>query len=322
MIRVQNLTKTFGSLRAVDGISFSIEEGEIVGFLGPNGAGKSTTLRMLTCYIPATSGSAFVAGHDVFRESMAVRRIVGYLPENTPLDAHMRAREYLNFRGRIRGLDRSGRAAAIKRVTDLCWLGDFIDRPIHQLSKGMRQRVGLADALLHDPKVLILDEPTIGLDPAQIRETRNLIRELGKRHTVLLSSHILPEVEATCERTLIIAGGKIVASGSPSELKDRIRGGSRLIAEISGPEADVKAAVSSVEGVEKVACVSDDGWQRLTIEPQKGSDSREAIFKLVKEKGWVLRELRLEVGSLEEFFVQITARQMEGQQTDKREVRA
>jgi ABC-2 type transport system ATP-binding protein len=322
MIRVQNLSKVFGAIRAVDGVSFTIEEGEIVGFLGPNGAGKTTTLRILTCYMPATSGSAWVAGHDVFNESMAVRRVIGYLPENAPLDVHMRAREYLNFRGKIRGLDRAARAAAIKRVIDLCWLGEFIDRPIQQLSKGMRQRVGLGDALLHDPKVLILDEPTIGLDPAQIRETRNLILELAKRHTVLLSSHILPEVEATCQRTIIIAGGKIVAAGSPGELKDRIRGGSRLIAEVSGPAAEIKQAVEALEGVGAVQSEADNGWQRLTIEPKARHDPREAIFKLVKSKGWSLRELRLEVGSLEEFFVQITARQVQDQPTTRREVRS
>jgi ABC-2 type transport system ATP-binding protein len=165
MIRVQNLTKQYGDRRAVDGISFTIEEGEIVGFLGPNGAGKTTTMRILTCYMPATSGTASIAGHDVFSDSLSVRRVVGYLPESTPLDMNMRVREYLSFRGKIRGLDRDQRASGIKRVADLCWLGDFIERPIHQLSKGMKQRVGLADALLHDPKVLILDEPTIGLDP-------------------------------------------------------------------------------------------------------------------------------------------------------------
>ncbi|MFH1419908.1 MAG: ATP-binding cassette domain-containing protein [Planctomycetota bacterium] len=322
MIRVQNLTKLFGAIRAVDGISFTIEKGEIVGFLGPNGAGKTTTLRILTCYMPATGGSASIAEHDVFRESMAVRRVVGYLPENAPLDVHMRTREYLNFRGKIRGLDRSGRESAVKRVTDLCWLGDFIDRPIGHLSKGMRQRVGLADALLHDPMVLILDEPTVGLDPTQIRETRNLIRELAKRHTVLLSSHILPEVEAMCERTMIIADGKIVASGSPNELKERIRGGSKLIAEISGPEGEVKQAVSGVAGVSKVQAETDNGWQRLLIETKSGKDPREEVFKLVKGKGWSLRELRLEVGSLEEFFVQITARQMHKQRETKREVRS
>jgi ABC-2 type transport system ATP-binding protein len=322
MIQVQNLTKTFGDIRAVDGISFNIEEGEIVGFLGPNGAGKTTTLRILTCYIPATSGAASVAGHDVFSESLAVRRIIGYLPENAPLDMHMRVREYLQFRGKIKGLDRSSREGAVKRVTDLCKLGDFIDRPIQQLSKGMRQRVGLADALMHDPKVLILDEPTVGLDPAQIRETRNLIIELAKRHTVLLSSHILPEVEASCQRTIIIASGRIVASGSPGELKERIRGGSRLIAEVAGPAADVRKAISEVDGVSQVEGESDNGWQRLTIETKQHRDPREDIFKLVKSKGWSMRELRLEVGSLEEFFVQITARQMQEQPAGRREVRS
>lgn len=322
MIRVQNLTKVYGDRRAVDGISFSIEEGEIVGFLGPNGAGKTTTLRILTCYMPATSGTASVNGHDVFSDSMAVRRIVGYLPESTPLDVQMRTREYLQFRGKIRGLDRSARESAIKRVAELCWLGDFIDRPIHQLSKGMKQRVGLADALLHDPKVLVLDEPTIGLDPTQIRETRNLIRELARRHTVLLSSHILPEVEATCQRTIIISTGRIVASGSPAELKERIRGGSRLIAEVHGPDGEVKKAVEAVSGISTVHCDSDNGWQRLTIETKRGDDPREEIFKVIKQKGWSLRELRLEVGSLEEFFVQIVAQQMADGRAERREVRS
>ncbi len=320
MIRVQNLTKMYGDRKAVDGISFSIEEGEIVGFLGPNGAGKTTTLRILTCYMPATSGSVTVDGHDVFTESLAVRRVIGYLPESTPLDLHMRVREYLNFRGKIRGLDKSGREGAIKRVTDLCWLGDFIDRPIHQLSKGMRQRVGLADALLHDPKVLILDEPTVGLDPTQIRETRNLIQELAKRHTVLLSSHILPEVEATCQRTIIISGGKIVASGSPEELKRRIRAGSRLIAEVHGAAEDVKKALAALAGVSKVDCHSDNGWQRLTIETRENADPREEIYRVAKSKDWLLRELRLEQGTLEEFFVRITAEQASQQR--RQEVRA
>ncbi|HUN82144.1 MAG TPA: ATP-binding cassette domain-containing protein [Phycisphaerae bacterium] len=322
MIRVQNLTKVYTNRRAVDGISFHIDEGEIVGFLGPNGAGKTTTMRILTCYMPATSGQASVAGHDVFTDSMAVRRVVGYLPESTPLDMNMRVREYLTFRGKIRGLDRPQRESAIRRVVDLCWLGDFIDRPIQQLSKGMKQRVGLADALLHDPKVLILDEPTIGLDPTQIRETRNLIHHLARKHTVLLSSHILPEVEATCERTIIIAAGKIVASGTPSELKERIRGGSRLIAEVSGPNGEVKQALAGVNGVEKVDTDADGSWQRVTIETRRGADPREEIFKVVKQKGWSLRELRLEVGSLEEFFVQIVAQQMAEQRAARQEVKA
>ncbi|MCB9858354.1 MAG: ATP-binding cassette domain-containing protein [Phycisphaerales bacterium] len=309
MIKVKNLTKAFGERIAVNSISFQIEEGEIVGFLGPNGAGKTTTIRILTCYMPATSGAASVAGFDVFSDSMAVRRVIGYLPESTPLDVHMRTREYLTFRGKIRGLDRSERTAAIKRVADLCWLGEFINRPIHQLSKGMRQRVGLADALLHDPKVLVLDEPTVGLDPTQIRETRNLIQELAQRHTVLLSSHILPEVEATCKRTIIIAGGNIVAAGSPDELKARIREGSRLIAELTGDAKELKQAVGQVSGVTHVECATDNGWNRLTIETKKNADPREDIFKLAKEKKWSMRELRLEASTLEEFFVRITAEQ-------------
>lgn len=309
MIEVRDLTKFYGQRCAVDHVSFSVEEGEIVGFLGPNGAGKTTTLRILTCYMPATSGAASVAGHDVFTESLAVRKAIGYLPENVPLYTDMRVREYLHFRGKLRGLDKAARDTGIKRVIEQCWLGDFIERPIQQLSKGMRQRVGLADALLHDPKVLILDEPTVGLDPAQIRETRTLIKDLARRHTVMLSSHILPEVEATCQRTIIIAGGKIVASGTPEQLKDRIRGGSRLIAEIHGPTSDVAGGVEKVSGVKHVAHTANNGWVRLTIDTDKNADPREDIVKMSVQKGWRLREIRLEVGSLEEFFVQITAQQ-------------
>jgi len=316
MIRVQNLTKAYGERRAISGLSFHIQEGEIVGFLGPNGAGKTTTLRILTCYMPATSGSASVAGFDVFTESLKVRNVIGYLPESTPLDAGMRVREYLTFRGKIRGLDRDGRAQAIRRVADLCWLGEFIDRPISQLSKGMKQRVGLADALLHDPKVLILDEPTVGLDPTQIRETRHLIQELAKRHTVLLSSHILHEVEATCQRAIIIAGGKIVASGSPAELKRDIRG--NLIAEVSGPDLEIRKALSQVRGVSELQAESNNGWHRYRIKTQGQDDPREDIFKLVKSNGWSLRELRLEGGSLEEYFVRITAEQAQSKGREAR----
>lgn len=313
MIQVKNLTKYYGPLLAVDNISFKVEEGEIVGFLGPNGAGKSTTLRILTCFHPATSGSATVAGYDVFTQSIDVRRHIGYLPESVPLYPEMRAREYLNFRGKLRGMDRAARETAIKNVCDRCWLGEFLDRPIGQLSKGMKQRVGLADALLHDPKILVLDEPTIGLDPTQIRETRNLVKELAKRHTVILSSHILPEVEATCQRTIIIAKGRIVASGSPAELRERIAGTSRLIAEIRGPQHDVETAVRGVEGVRKVDCSLRDGWNRLAIETAGGQDPREHISKLAAKRDWALREIRLEAGSLEEFFVQITAKQHAGE---------
>jgi ABC-2 type transport system ATP-binding protein len=310
MIKVENLSKWYGPKLAVDNVSFHIHEGEIVGFLGPNGAGKTTTLRVLTCFIPPSAGRASVAGHDVFERSLDVRRMIGYLPENTPLYPEMRVREYLEFRGKLRGLTRSRRRDAIGRATDRCWLGEFVDRPIGQLSKGMRQRVGLAEALLHDPPVLILDEPTIGLDPTQQRETRNLIRDLAKQHTVLLSSHNLPEVEHTCERSLIIAGGRIVASGTPEELKDRIRGGSRLIAEIRGPEQEVTGQIRALAGVKALDAVQQNGWYRLTIETAEGQDVREDIYRLAADRGWGLREIRLEVGSLEEYFVQITARQL------------
>ena len=307
MIQVKNLTKYYGPHLALDHVSFSVAKGEIVGFLGPNGAGKSTALRILTCFMPATSGSASVAGFDVLTQSMEVRKRVGYLPESNPLYPEMRVREFLHFRGKLRGMDRARRLEAIARVTDRCWLGEFVERPIGHLSKGMRQRVGLADALLHDPQVLVFDEPTIGLDPAQIRETRRLITELAQRHTIILSSHILPEVEATCQRLIIIAGGKIRASGSINEVRDRVAVSSRLMAEIKGPKAEVKQAVQQIAGVKSVGTILVDGWNHLRIESQSGHDVREQIANVAGKKGWPLRELRLEVGSLEEFFVQVTA---------------
>ena len=309
MIQVKNLSKWYGPVRAVDDISFRIREGEIVGFLGPNGAGKTTTLRILTCFMPASSGSASVAGHDVFTESMQVREKIGYLPESVPLYPEMRVREYLTFRAKIRGIGSADRPAAIERVTRRCRVTEFIDRPIGQLSRGMRQRVGLSETLIHDPKALILDEPTVGLDPAQIRETRNLIRDLAKSHTVILSSHILPEVEATCERIIVIAAGQIVAKGSPSELKERITSSSRLIAEIRGPADAIKAAVGGLNGVGKVDGSLVDGWNHLIIEAQTGQDVREDIYNMASKNGWALREIRREVASLEDFFVQITAQQ-------------
>lgn len=305
VIEVRNLTRYYGSFRAVDNISFTAQEGEIVGFLGPNGAGKTTTIRILTCYQPASSGTASIGGHDVFNESMAVRRIVGYLPESVPLYVEMRAREYLNFRGKLRGLDRAAREAAIQRVAARCWISDVLNKPIGQLSKGYRQRVGLADALLHNPKVLILDEPTVGLDPTQIRETRSLIRELAQDHTVMLSSHILPEVEATCQRIVIINKGRIVASGTTDELRQRVTGGSRLIAELKGPEAEVNSSLRRLEGVADVQASSNNGWTRVSVATQK--DLREAVYQLSTEKRWPIRELRREIATLEDFFVKIVA---------------
>jgi len=309
MIQVRNLSKRYGSLLAVDNISFDVERGGVVGFLGPNGAGKTTTIRILSCYHPATSGSASVAGFDVFKDSMEVRRRVGYLPESTPLYPEMRVREYLNFRGKLRGLSYQQRVDAIRRVTDRCWLGEFVDRPIGQLSKGMRQRVGLADAIMHDPEVLILDEPTIGLDPTQIRETRNLVKELGERHTVLLSSHILSEVEQTCGRTIIIASGRIVASGSPQELRNRFSAQARVVAEVRGPQQEVESSTRGLSGVQKVEVSSNNGWVRVAVDAKPDLDVREDLYRLTTAKGWMLRELRREGATLEDFFVQVTAEQ-------------
>lgn len=305
MIEVKNLTKQYGSVCAVNGVSFSVGEGEIVGFLGPNGAGKTTTIRVLTCFHPATSGTASVAGFDVFSQSMRVRENVGYLPESVPLYLEMRVREYLQFRSKLRGIDASKRQSTIDRVAERCWIKDVISRPIGQLSKGYRQRVGLADALLHNPKVLILDEPTVGLDPTQIRETRTLIRDLAAEHTVMLSSHILPEVEATCQRLVIINKGRIVASGTPDELRQRVTRSSRLIAELKGAEKDIAGGIRKLSGVEGVEAVANNGWTRVTVSTK--DDLRESIYKLSTEKGWPIRELRGEVASLEDFFVKIVA---------------
>lgn len=312
MIRVVNLTKSYGSFLAVDNISFEVDRGGVVGFLGPNGAGKTTTMRILTCYHPATSGTANVAGFDVFSQSMEVRRRIGYLPESTPLYPEMRVREYLSFRGKLRGLGNLERAKAIERVAERCWLQAFVDRPISQLSKGMKQRVGLADAIMHDPEVLVLDEPTIGLDPTQIRETRSLIRELGERHTVLLSSHILSEVEQVCSRAIIIAGGKIVASGSPQELRDRFSAQSRVVAELRAPREELEQAIRGLAGVQQVEVASNDGWHRLSVQVAANSDVREDIFKVTTQKGWSLREIRRDGATLEDFFVQVTAQQKVG----------
>jgi len=311
MIEVTNLTKDYGSFKAVDDISFHVKQGGVVGFLGPNGAGKTTTMRILTCYHPATSGRAAVAGFDVFTQSMEVRRRIGYLPESTPLYPEMRVREYLNFRGKLRGMSTPLRTQAIDRVTQRCWLGEFIDRPISQLSKGMKQRVGLADAIMHEPELLILDEPTIGLDPTQIRETRSLIRELGTHHTVLLSSHILSEVEQVCDRAIIIAGGKIVASGSLQELRDKLTADAQVVAEMHGPREEIERGLRTLGGVQQVSVAGNNGWHRLTLQVAPNHDIREDVFKMAKEKNWSLREIRRDAATLEDFFIQVTAKQRE-----------
>ena len=310
MIKVKNLTKWYGRTLAVDDISFSVGEHTVVGFLGPNGAGKSTTLRILTCFQPATSGSATVGGFDVFTQSLQVREIVGYVPENMPLYPEMRVREYLMFRAALRGIPVKQRSAAIDRACEQCWLStpeDMTARRTDQLSRGYRQRVGLADCLLHEPKVLVLDEPTIGLDPAQVRAMRDLIRQLGQDRTILLSSHILSEVEQVCGQLIIIAGGKLVAQGTPAELARKVTGGSRIIVETKGGEPkEMAAAVEGVTGVADVATSRAGNWTRLTIGGAAESDLRPEVVAALSDKGYRIRHISLEIATLEDFFVHIT----------------
>jgi ABC-2 type transport system ATP-binding protein len=309
LIEVRELSKAYGTHMAVDRISFDVPKGQIVGFLGPNGAGKSTTLRMLTCYLPPTNGGATVNGFDIFHQSEQVRENLGYLPENVPLYTEMRVTEYLDFRGRLRKMDRASRRKRIEYVLERCWLKNVQRRVIGHLSKGYRQRVGLADSLLHNPPVLILDEPTVGLDPTQIRETRKLIKDLGGDHTVMLSTHILPEVEAVCDRAIVIAAGKIVAQGSPDELRASRRMQARVLVECKAPQQELKIAMSRVSGVADVETSSADGYATAAVRPKEGYDVREETARTVIQHGWPLREIRLEHATLEEFFIQVTASQ-------------
>lgn len=317
MIDVKNLTKWYHRTLAVDDVSFCVDKGSVVGFLGPNGAGKTTTLKIITGYLPATTGTVTVNGFDVLSESLEVRRQIGYMPENTPLYPEMRVREYLNFRAKLRGIPAKDRKAAIDRSAERCWLSrpeNMMRRRLGELSRGYQQRVGLAEVLLHRPPVLILDEPTIGLDPAQIRDIRALIGELGGEHTIILSSHILAEVEQTCNKIIIIAGGQVVADGTPKQLQQRVVGRDKIVAEISGGDTrdtldEILQAVQSIPAATDVQYETIGDWTRLEIQSTAGLDMRSELFNLVKERGWSLRELSHAKGSLEDFFVQITYEQ-------------
>ncbi len=290
----------------MDRLSFTVPSGEILGFLGPNGAGKTTTMRMLTCYLPPTSGTAVLNGMDIFDDSLEVRRIIGYLPESVPLYNDMRVKEYLAFRARIHGLDAQKAADRMAYVLEKCRLQDVDSRIIGQLSKGYRQRVGLAGALIHDPKVLILDEPTIGLDPNQIRETRALIKDLGKERTILLSTHILPEVEAVCQRVIILDKGRLVAMDTPENLVAKMQGGSEIYAEVRGAPADISGQIRMLAGILSVACQTENGVTALKIQAKEGQDLRERVSQLIVQSGGILRELRREQMKLEDVFVKIT----------------
>ena len=311
MIEVEHLTKRYPGRVAVDDISFTVEQGEIVGFLGPNGAGKTTTMRILTGYLPATGGDVRIAGCDVVADSLQVRRQVGYLPESCPLYPEMRVREYLHYRASLKGLRGREKRNRVRDVVALCGLGDVGRRIIGHLSKGFRQRVGIADALVHNPPLLILDEPTIGLDPNQIREIRLMIRDLARRHTILLSTHILPEVEAICERVLILNEGRIVASDTPENLAGIVTGSIRVVAEIKGLRSDIVAGCQGLPGVTSVADQLQGAWVRVEIEGQLGTDLRQNLFHTVVERGWTLRELRTVATNLEDVFGAFTAGERE-----------
>lgn len=310
MIQVRDLTKWYGGVLAVDNISFEVAAGEVVGFLGPNGAGKSTTLRILTCYLPASSGRASIDGLDVLSDSLAVRRKIGYMPENVPLPGEMRVREYLSYRAALRDIPAHQRRAAVERAAERCWLSvpeDMTGRRLDQLSRGYRQRVGLAEVLLHEPAVLVLDEPMIGLDPTQIRSMRELITELGGDHTVILSSHILAEVEQICKSLIIIASGRIAATGTTADLRQRVTGPGRTVAEMKVTDPwQIVDAVAALDGVKKVEHSQVGSWTRLVISSDEHVDPRSAVARLAAENGYPLRELRREGASLEDFFVQIT----------------
>ena len=307
MIEVRDLTKRYPGRTAVDGISFTVGRGEVVGFLGPNGAGKSTTMRILSSFMPATSGTVRVAGFDVFHKPDEVRRRIGYMPENNPLHTDMRVREYLKFRARLKGLGFSRSRERVDRVIQQCGLGDVQKRIIGQLSKGYRQRVGLADALVHEPDLIILDEPTIGLDPHQIRAVRALIKDLGKRHTVLLSTHILSEVEMTCSRVLILNQGQILAADRVEDLESRFSQDGRVVAELAAKaEAvrDIFRDLPEVESFDVSAAAGDH--VRLSLVPRSGADLRPLVFEMARQNGWAIRELTRARHSLEDIFIQLT----------------
>ena len=307
MIEVEHLTKRYGPVTAVDDISFSVQRGEILGFLGPNGAGKTTTMRVLTGYMPPTDGKAVVAGYDVFEQPIEAKRRTGYLPETPPLYPDMTVRDYLSFVARIKGVPRGERTARVNEMMEKTRVSDVADRHCGKLSKGYRQRVGLAQALMHNPDVLILDEPTAGLDPKQIIETRQLIKALAGDHTIILSTHILPEVSQTCQRVVIINRGKVVAVDTPDNLTSRLRGSETMYLQVDAAGADVASVLQRVSGVTRVAIT--DTKQQIVgyeIDSEAGRDVRRELAAAIVGRGWGLLEMRPMRLSLEEIFLHVT----------------
>jgi ABC-2 type transport system ATP-binding protein len=322
MITVKDLTKRYARTVAVDGISFEVAKGQIVGFLGPNGAGKTTTMRMLTCFLPPSSGTASVAGFDVLEKPLEVKKRIGYLPESPPIYPEMETTEYLDFVGKLKGLSGSDLQKRVDYVCERCAIADVKSKLLGKLSKGYRQRVGLAQAIIHNPDVLVLDEPTAGLDPKQINETRDLIKSLAGDHTIILSTHILPEVEQTCEQVIIINKGKLVATDSVRNLQARARGAESVLLEVAGRNGDLEVAIvqhklEQVGGVSRVVFKQEiDSRAVFEVESQKGRLLRGDLARAVVESGWDLNELRPAAMSLEEIFLQLTQSEAaEGEKT-------
>jgi ABC-2 type transport system ATP-binding protein len=315
VIEVQHITKRYGAVTAVDDVSFRVERGEILGFLGPNGAGKTTTMRILTGYMPPTEGRAMVAGYDVFTHPIEAKRRTGYLPEMPPLYPDMTVREYLDFVARIKGVPSSERTQRVSAVMERTRVADMAERHCAKLSKGYRQRVGLAQALIHNPDVLILDEPTAGLDPKQIIETRGLIRSLAGDHTIVLSTHILPEVAQTCQRVVIINKGRVVAIDTPDNLTARLKGSATMYVQVEAAAADAGAALAAVPGVTRVTAVdhheaAGGGPAAFEVESAPESDVRRELAHAVVTRGWGLLELRPVRMSLEDVFLQVTTEEV------------
>lgn len=312
MIQVDSLSKSYGSAPAVRGISFDVPRGEVLGFLGPNGAGKTTTMRILTGYLPADSGSVRMAGYDVGTQSLEVRRRLGYLPESAPLYEDMGVVEYLDYVAEMRGYPGAERTRRLRRVIEQCGLGSVVAKNIGELSKGFRQRVGLAQAILHDPDILVLDEPTSGLDPNQIVEIRDLIKTLGREKTVILSTHILPEVKATCTRVMIISDGRLVADDTPDGLETRAAGGAGVMATIRGPGLEIEGLLQGddLPGARRFVGSPGPGLLTWRFEVPPGGDrnaTAEEVFRLVAARGWALTELRHDSASLEDVFRRLTS---------------
>ncbi len=307
MIKIKNLTKLYGDTRAVDDISIEIKKGEILGFLGPNGAGKTTTVRIITCFLPPTLGTVEINGMNVRDHSLEIRRKIGYLPENTPLYNEMNVFEFLHYIAELRHIPKDQRNLRLKRMVEVCGLGEVLGKNIGALSKGYNQRVGLAQALIHEPDILILDEPTSGLDPNQIVEIRNLIKELGKEKTVILCTHILPEVRATCSRAIIINRGKIAADGSIEQLESSAKGGDRIFLEVQAAEEQPMDKLREIEGVDEIALMPSTGENRLyRLDLASQADPRADIFKTAVANKWVILEMRRDRTTLEDVFRSLT----------------